>query len=202
MYLQALFLLLLCSCNAGFGSRTQGNLRTSDSCHSFVDGPFGFCSKAGYNTTFKFPEILTDSVQKGVAGGMRRMITSLGNCSQNALAETIACSFFIPQCSGGERVYPCKRVCGEFLKQCVEDLPVRFLDFIVANCHVLPNELASSGKCFEPPNFKTNDSIKGEVTRYCLNYLNDLSMCLLNLCVNIYLINVFLNRMTDLQCIF
>lgn len=167
--MQALFLLLLCRFDAGLGSQPQRHPRASDQCQKFVDGPFGFCSKGGYNTTFKFPDILTDSLLKGVAGGFRRILNTMENCSRNGLAHTMTCSFVLPYCSGGNRVYPCKRVCGELLKQCVQQLPTRFLDIIIGNCHVLPDELASSGKCFEPPNFKTNDSIKGEVTSY-VNY--------------------------------
>ena len=164
MYLQAIFLLLLCTgIDAGASSQPERHARASEKCNSFVDGPFGFCSKGGYNTTFEFPDILTDSLQEIVASRVQRMMSSLGNCSRNALAETLMCSFFMPQCSEGKRVYPCKRVCGEFMKQCGEAMPVRFVDYAIANCHVLPDESASSGKCFEPPNFKTNDSIKGEL---------------------------------------
>jgi len=53
------------------------------------------------------------------------------------------------------------------LKQCEDELPETFIDYIIATCHVLPDELGSSGKCFEPPNFSTNDSIKGPLDRDC-----------------------------------
>jgi len=82
------------------------------------------------------------------------------------------CHYVIPQCSEGKRVYPCKRVCGELLKQCEEKIEEPFIGYFIASCHVLPDELSSSGKCFEPPNFSTNDSIKGKHKRY-LNHLTN-----------------------------
>lgn len=154
--------ILLCSFDAAFSSVQTRHSRASDQCRSFADGPLGFCSvKSGYNTTFQYPDIVTDSVLEKVANRLKRYFSTL-NCSTIGLAESLYCSFAIPYCSGGERVYPCKRVCSEFLKQCENDLHVTFLDYVIANCHVLPNEPASSGKCFEPPNFSTNESIKGE----------------------------------------
>lgn len=164
MYLTVLSsAILLCSFDAAFSSAQPRHPRASGQCRSFVDGPLGFCSAiGGYNTTFQYPDIVTDSVLEKVANRLRRYFSTLNNCSKIGLVESLYCSFAIPYCSGGQRVYPCKRVCSEFLKQCEETLPPTFLDYIIANCHVLPNELASSGKCFEPPNFYTNESIKGE----------------------------------------
>lgn len=76
------------------------------------------------------------------------------------------CSFFIPHCSGGKRIYPCRRVCGEFLKKCVHKLPSNIADYAIAICHTLP-EKNSDKECFEPPNFITNDSIEGPLDRGC-----------------------------------
>ena len=155
--------ILLCSFDAAFSSAQPRHPRTSDQCRSFVDGPLGFCSaKTGYNTTFQYPDIVTDSVLEKVANGLRKHFSSfLSNCSQIGLAESLYCSYALPHCSGGKRVYPCKRVCSEFLKQCEDKIPVTTMDYYIADCHVLPDEPASSGKCFEPANFFTNESIKG-----------------------------------------
>ena len=163
--------LLLCNFDAVLSSAQSRHPRASGKCQSFVDGPFHFCStKGGYNTTFRYLDFgLTDSLLTQAAKTFGQLLTSL-NCSRNGVAETLVCHYAIPQCSGGKRVYPCKRVCGEFLKQCEDKIPVTLMDYVIANCHVLPDELASSGKCFEPPNFFTNDSAKGENKRH-LNYL-------------------------------
>ena len=112
--------------------------------------------------TFKTPDFLTDSMLEKAAMTFSEAFSSL-NCSRNGLVETLLCHYAIPQCSGeGKRVYPCKRVCSEFLKLCEDKIPVTFMDYVIANCHVLPDEPPSSGNCFEPANFFTNESIKGE----------------------------------------
>ena len=156
--------ILLCSFHAAFSSAQPRHTRASDQCHSLVDGPFRVCStKGGYNTTFQIdPDFLTDSIIEQAAETLSESFSYFKNCSRNGLIETLTCHYVIPQCSGGKRVYPCKRVCSEFLKQCEDKIPVTFMDYVIANCHVLPDEQASSGKCFEPTNFFTNESIKGE----------------------------------------
>ena len=155
--------ILLSSFDAAFSSAQPRHSRASNKCRSFVDGPLGFCSvKTGYNTTFQYPDIVTDSVLEKVANRLRRYFSSLSNCSQIGLVESLYCSYALPHCSGGKRVYPCKRVCSEFLKLCEDKIPVTFMDYVIANCHVLPDEPPSSGNCFEPANFFTNESIKGE----------------------------------------
>lgn len=134
----------------------------SDSkCYSFTDGPLSFCSRSGYNTTFKYPEELTDSILKGVAMYVQQVVSTFDNCSMDAIVgESLMCSFFIPHCKGGKRIYPCKRVCGEFLKKCLHMIPANFADYLIAICHMLPDK-NDDRECFEPPNFKTNDSVKG-----------------------------------------
>ena len=166
MYLIVLsFVILLCSFHAAFSSAQPRHPRASgDQCHSLVDGPFRFCStKGGYNTTFQIdPDFLTDSIIEQAAETLSESFSYFKNCSRNGLIETLICHYVIPQCSGGKRVYPCKRVCSEFLKQCEDRIPETLMDSFIATCHVLPDELGSSGNCFEPPNFSTNDSIKGK----------------------------------------
>lgn len=170
----ALCVMLLCSFDAALSSPDEwlAQLRylrsTSDSkCHSFADGPFSFCSKSGYNTTFKYPEHLTDSKLNRTAISIQRVLSTVDSCSLDAnVGESLMCSFFIPHCSGGKRIYLCRRVCGEFLKKCMHKLPPNIADYAVAICHTLP-EKNSDKECFEPPNFITNDSVKGPLDRGC-----------------------------------
>lgn len=163
--------ILLCNFDAIFCLAEPRRPRASDRCHSFVDGPFDFCStKVGYNTTFKYPDFLTDSLLAQTAKSYTKWFTTMKNCSSNGLAETLVCHYIIPHCSGGKRIYPCKRVCSEFLKQCEDELYVTHMEFIIRTCHTLPDSA-----CFEPPNFSTNDSVKGKYKRH-LNYLTKLSL--------------------------
>lgn len=172
-----LFVLLFCVGNDTFAllnspqlaPKTRRHARhASDQCNNFLESPFSFCSVAGYNETFKFPAVLSgvklQRAAKVIAANIFKNACSNSGQSGQVLAMTMRCSFFLPQCSNGERVYPCKRVCNEFLKQCEKGIPEFWFDFIVASCHVLPDEASSSGKCHEPPNFSVaiaNDSNKG-----------------------------------------
>lgn len=165
----------LCGVNAvlaGFISPQRHSQRyaraTADKCKNFVEGHFSFCSAAGYNETFQFPETLTEDNMEYVAKAVgQRIRRAIGDCAQESLAMSVICSFVLPQCSTGKRVLPCKRVCGEFLKQCESKIPNFILEYSIPLCHVLPDETASSGKCHEPPNFSTNDSVKGPLDRNC-----------------------------------
>jgi len=46
-----------------------------------------------------------------------------------------------------------------------------FLDLMLSSCLSLPNEDPSSDKCFEPPNFTTNNSIPSPLDRGCQNLI-------------------------------
>ena len=159
------FSIVLCSIGTAFTAfsslQTHRHVRSSDECQSFVEGPFAFCSAAGYYDTFEFPAGFTGGKLQAEAIDIWKIVQSM-NCSQNTLAVTMACSYFVPECSKGKRVYPCKRVCNEFLNQCELDIPEFFSGFLMVACHDLPGDKASNGKCNEPPNFTTNDSIPGE----------------------------------------
>ena len=146
--------------------QTHRHGRSDDQCNNFVEGVFGLCSAAGYNDTFEFPKDLTGPKLKIAALGFRSLFQRVKNCSQaDVLALAMVCSFMVPQCSKGKRVYPCKRVCNEFLKQCEKAIPEAILDFVIATCHILPTKKSNSGKCHEPPNFTTNESIPGGCRR-------------------------------------
>lgn len=149
--------LLLCGVATVLCESTDGQ------CTSLVNGPFDICTKAGYNDTLPFPKALTEQLKTELAVFLPRVIKPWLNCSSWSLAATMECSFFFPKCSTGKRVLPCRRVCGELLKQCMNqvgnDRREIFMNFLLAECMLLPNEKASSDKCFEPPNFTTNDSV-------------------------------------------
>lgn len=139
-------------------------------CVSLVNGPFDICTKAGYNNTLPFPKELTSELETGIAIFLADMIRSWRNCSPVDLAAAIECSFLFPKCnSEGKTVLPCRRVCGELLKLCynhtVQTGPEYlelFMNVILSECAILPDEKPSTRKCFEPPNFNTNDSVKSE----------------------------------------
>lgn len=136
-------------------------------CISLVNGPFDICTKAGYNNTLPFPKELTDELQTSIATFLPHVINPWINCSSVELAATLECSFIFPKCnSEGKRVLPCRRVCGELLKQCYSQTGPEYLeifkDMILAECLTLPDEKPSTKKCFEPPNFTANDSVKSE----------------------------------------
>ena len=144
-------------------------------CVSLVDGPFDICTKAGYNNTLPFPKELTAELQTELAGLLAFLIYSWRNCSSVDLAAALECSFLFPKCSAeGRMVLPCRRVCGELLKQCYnhtvqtgpESVEIS-MNIILSECLALPDEKPSTKKCFEPPNFSTNDSVKSEYSILC-----------------------------------
>lgn len=131
-------------------------------CVSLVNSPFNICTTAGYNYTLPLPEKLVP-VKREVGGLLNTIITTWHNCSTYSVAAAMECSFMFPKCSPeGKRVYPCRRVCGEFLKHCMnkmDDFHDLYLDIVLSLCLSLPNETSVGDNCFEPPNFTTNDSV-------------------------------------------
>ena len=153
--------ILLCSVVTIFCESDDGK------CISLVGGPFDICTKAGYNNTLPLRKEVTDQLKSDLATYLPYYIRPWENCSSVDLATALECSFFFPKCnSEGKRVLPCRRVCGELLKQCMnqpgEDYREIHMDFVLAQCLTLPNEKASSNKCFEPPYFATNDSVSSK----------------------------------------
>ncbi|CAH3149633.1 unnamed protein product [Pocillopora meandrina] len=144
-------------------------------CVSLANGHFDFCTKGGYNSTLSFPKVFTAKRQAEVAGFLTFMIEEWRNCSTLSLVTAMECSFFVPKCSSkGTRVYPCRRVCGELLKQCqndTSDYRELYMDLLLASCLILPNETASSEKCFEPPGFTPNNNISSPLDRGCQNLI-------------------------------
>ena len=133
-------------------------------CTSLVGGPFDICTKPGYNNTLPFREEVTDKLLSDLATYLPYFIRTWEDCSSVELGATLECSFYFPKCnSEGKRMLPCRRVCGELLKRCLnhsgEDYREVLMNFVLAQCLSLPNETANSKKCFEPPNFSSNDGI-------------------------------------------
>jgi len=148
-------------------------LSNDGKCISLVGGPFDICTKAGYNNTLPLREELTDKLKSDVAKYLPYYIRTWENCSSGDLAAALECSFYFPKCnSEGKRVLPCRRVCGELLKNCLnsssQDYREILMNFVLAQCLSLPNEAASSAKCFEPPNFSTNDSVPSKCITHCM----------------------------------
>lgn len=89
-------------------------------CTSLVGGPFDICTKAGYNNTLPLREEVTDKVLSDLAAYLPIFIRAWENCSSVELVAAMECSFYFPKCnSEGMRVLPCRRVCGELLKHCL-----------------------------------------------------------------------------------
>ena len=133
-------------------------------CESVVNGPFDICTTAG-NYTLPIPKKITTSEKTEFGWFIKSMITAWNNCSKYNVAAVIQCSYWFPKCSSGKRVLPCRRVCGEFLKQCmnkVSDHSDVYLDYTLSLCLSLPDEIPSDDKCLEPPNFSTDESVPSE----------------------------------------
>ena len=149
------------------------NSNADHKCESLANTPFNVCTSAGYNYTLPLPKKLTGRLKDGISLFVKHTIASWENCSDLNLAATMECSAMLPKCSGdGKRVLPCKRVCGEFLKQCINTasgFTAVYLDHLLGMCHILPDyEKSNDEKCHEPPNFSINDSIPSKY-RYVLN---------------------------------
>lgn len=139
-------------------------------CANLVNSPFEICTIAGYNHTIPFPEKLDDSGKREIAKFLTTGLKTF-SCAKPNLAAALECSFIVPKCgSNGQRVYPCKRVCGELLKQCSNSENVSneiLVEFMVGMCLSLPDEAPDGDNCFEPPNFTTNDSVPSPLDRGC-----------------------------------
>ncbi|XP_020600753.1 uncharacterized protein LOC110039917, partial [Orbicella faveolata] len=159
--------LPLCSVVTIFCESSDGK------CISLLGGPFDTCTKAGYNNTLPLREEVTDSLLSDLSRYLPYFIRAWENCSSVELGAALECSFYFPKCnSEGKRVLPCRRVCGELLKRCLNhpgqaDYREVLMNFVLAQCLSLPNETASSKKCFEPPNFASNDSVPSPLDRGC-----------------------------------
>ena len=125
---------------------------------------FKSCSVAGYNNTFPLNESITKRARGSMAYFFEWFLNRMENCSRNGMAEALFCSWFVPKCENPSqtRILPCRRVCGEFLKQCLTEMEEMYFDMIIGMCEILPNKTASSGQCLEPPGFTVNTTVPGK----------------------------------------
>lgn len=132
------------------------------------------CTLAGYNYTFPLPDNLSRRSKWLIKFVANRLTKDMKNCSVAQIAETIGCALIAPNCQQGKPLLPCRRVCSEFLKRCIDKVPAWYIDDLTGKCTLLPNETAASGKCYEPPQFTDehhNTSHKG----IYLNILHNVS---------------------------
>lgn len=130
-----------------------------DPCESLLNTPFEICREAGYETMVPYPIHVTEESKKEFAFDLEETIKIMKskNCAASGLVEAIECSLFAPKCNSlGDPIFPCRRVCAEYLKQCKKKLDSFDLHELIPHCLLLPNETSSCTQCFFPPNFTTS----------------------------------------------
>lgn len=114
------------------------------------------CSRAGYNTTARFPYVNGKRHQDLAAmNTLGVYIPLLHQCSP--YASTILCSLYLPKCVEGinRPIPPCRRVCQQFAQSCQTFLRAAAVGGLFTSlCDLLPEEPGSSNKCFYPDGFK------------------------------------------------
>lgn len=165
---------LLCFLTPLLSHRADG-----DPCESLLNTPFEICKEAGYETMVPYPIDVTEESKKEFALDMKETIKIMKskNCAATGLVEAIECSLFAPKCNSlGDPIFPCRRVCAEYLKQCKKELHSFDLHELIPHCLLLPNETSSCTECFFPPNFTiSSDPKPGESTSQ-----ENLTMCTKN----------------------
>lgn len=143
------FVVVLTACLVSSGSSQQ--------CATMIGTPLEACKIAGYNSTFPLPYKMSNTTKRWVKGflGFVLEMTQSKNCSIGLqhMGEMIMCAIYVPKCKEGTLMLPCKRVCVEFFNRCDGHIDPFWFDYFIAHCTLLPDFKASSGKCFEPPNF-------------------------------------------------
>ncbi|XP_048588155.1 uncharacterized protein LOC116611634 [Nematostella vectensis] len=148
-------------------------IEATQTCRPMKDTIFEGCMSSGYNTTFPIPPNidLSGRAKSFVKYYINYFMRRMENCSVAAMGESVLCSMFAPYCrpQDSEPFLPCRRVCSEFLKRCVGDIDLSYLEYYVSSCTLLPNATADSGKCFEPQGFHYhyNASTKGLLENEC-----------------------------------
>ncbi|KXJ24954.1 hypothetical protein AC249_AIPGENE13880 [Exaiptasia diaphana] len=143
----------------------------SQKCASMVGTPLQRCNVAGYNSTFPIPFKMKNQTKKWVKMFLDYAVkmSESNNCSSElqSMGEMITCAIYVPRCRKGDLFLPCRRVCAEFFKKCDGHIDPFWFDYFIAFCPMLPDFKASSGRCFEPPNFDKNFNDTGtEPERY------------------------------------
>ena len=131
---------------------------SSSFCMPFSESS-GLAKLCGYSATVNFTH------QSHYESAVRALVSIsklFHSCSK--YASLISCSVYTPRCEANiEGPYlPCKTVCDEFNRQCGHNITVHGMEWIIGMCQMLPakddpnTKLGYRGRCFEPPNFKTN----------------------------------------------
>ncbi|XP_032234287.2 uncharacterized protein LOC116616314 [Nematostella vectensis] len=130
---------------------------THQACIPLKGTPLEGCLFAGYNTTYSIPTSirLSDAAESRIRNFISALLKMITQCSAAQIGEVVFCSEFAPYCRETDDgpFLPCRRVCSEYLKRCEGTVGQYFLEFSVGMCSLLPNDTASSGKCYEPPGF-------------------------------------------------
>ena len=159
---------LVVSCLLCFFTPLLCHRADGDPCESLLNTPFEICKEAGYETMVPYPIDVPEESKEGFALDMKKTIEIMKstNCAASGLVEAIECSLFAPKCNSlGDPIFPCRRVCAEYLKQCKKELHSFDLHELIPHCLLLPNETSSCTQCFFPPNFTTSsDPEPGEST--------------------------------------
>lgn len=146
-----------------FGSSSSMN-SSSNGCVPFP-AKMGLEKLCGYKGTSQFDYL---SHFHSAARAVTTVSKLIGSCS--AYANLIICSVYIPRCvSNIDGPYlPCRRVCDEFNDKCGDKIQKNGLEWIIGMCQLLPlkddpqTKLGYLGRCFEPPNFKTNFTVNSK----------------------------------------
>ena len=136
------------------------------------------CGTLGaYNQTYKLPYEMSKEGKETMSEIISYVFEQMENCSVGAMGELLACTSMIaPSCTEGQgkHTLPCRRVCSEFLKRCVNtsDMMVHLTGYLLSLCTLLPNSTASSNKCLEPPGFDKyyNPTTTGKFA-FCLSFI-------------------------------
>lgn len=109
------------------------------------------CANAGYKLTAKFGT----QFQKSKGKLLDVMLPLLQHCSPHS--SLILCSLFLPKCIPGigRPMLPCRQVCLDFAKKCVQELQLASTaGMTTALCDLLPAYDGTPNKCILPSGFK------------------------------------------------
>jgi len=108
------------------------------------------CTNAGYKLTAKFGKPFQEA--KGKL--LDFLLPLLQSCSPHS--SLILCSLFLPKCVPriGKPMLPCRQVCLDFAKKCVNELRLASTaGMSTALCDLLPVYDGTPNKCIMPPDF-------------------------------------------------
>ena len=131
-------------------------------CERLDASLFSSCVSIGHTQTFPLPSSVDQQRISTLLLHLQN-ITSKCAASQN-VSSTFYCGVFLPLCveKREEPLWPCRRVCAEFVAGCNNTLSSDHLDYYGSMCNVLPDSNATSNECFEPVNFTVTSNSNGK----------------------------------------